>query len=199
MDRNEFKKLFFCAQGYFLTPYLLWSSYNYIPSGMATTIHFVYPVLVLIGSIVFYHEKLTGKKAVSCPFCVMGILCLCQTDGTISLMGFLIAFVSGIGTAELFLIALWTGKFTLSVAPAGWVLTVIFALSAGVIASTAFQLGTKYIGAQNASVLSTFEPLTSVIVGVIVYHEVMTGRTIAGITAILLSVIVVSCPDRTKK
>lgn len=228
VDRNEFKKLFFCAQGYCLTPYLLWSSYNYIPSGMATTIHFVYPVLVLIGSIVFYHEKLTGKKAVSCLFCVTGILCLCQTDGTVSLTGFLIAFVSGvaytlyvlllahlglvdmhpyklsfwlsgIGTAELLLIALWTGKFTLSVAPAGWGLTVIFALSAGVIASTAFQLGTKYIGAQNASMLSTFEPLTSVIVGVIVYHEVMTGRTIAGITAILLSVIVVSCPERTKK
>ena len=52
VSRDEFKKLFFCAQGYCLTPYLLWSSYNYLPSGMATTIHFVYPVLVLIGSIV---------------------------------------------------------------------------------------------------------------------------------------------------
>ena len=36
------------------------------------------------------------------------------------------------------------------------------------------------------------------IVGVIVYHEVMTGRTLTGIAAILLSVIVVSCPERTK-
>lgn len=96
VSRDEFKKLFFCAQGYCLTPYLLWSSYNYLPSGMATTIHFVYPVLVLIGSIVFYHERLTRKKAVSCLFCVTGILCLCQADGTVSLMGFLLAFVSGI-------------------------------------------------------------------------------------------------------
>lgn len=108
-------------------------------------------------------------------------------------------WLSGIGTVEIFLIALETGKFTLGIAAAGWGLTVIFALSAGVIASTAFQLGTKYVGAQNASMLSTFEPLTSVIVGVIVYHEVMTGRTLTGIAAILLSVIVVSCPERTKK
>jgi len=107
-------------------------------------------------------------------------------------------WLSGIGTVEIFLIALETGKFTLGIAAAGWGLTVIFALSAGVIASTAFQLGTKYVGAQNASMLSTFEPLTSVIVGVIVYHEVMTGRTLTGIAAILLSVIVVSCPERTK-
>ena len=65
VDGREFRKLFFCAQGYCLTPYLLWSSYNYLPSGLATTIHFVYPVLVLLGSIIFYHEGLTGKKAVS--------------------------------------------------------------------------------------------------------------------------------------
>ncbi|MFR2897920.1 EamA family transporter [Hungatella sp.] len=68
-------------------------------------------------------------------------------------------------------------------------------MSAGAVASTAFQLGTKYIGAQNASMLSTFEPLTSVAVGILVYHELMTGRTVMGILAILISVIIVSCPD----
>ena len=43
--------------------------------------------------------------------------------------------------------------------------------------------------------LSTFEPLTSVAVGILVYHELMTGRTVMGILAILISVIIVSCPD----
>ena len=224
ISRIEFKNLFLCAQGYCLTPYHLWSSYNYLPSGLATTIHFVYPVLVLIGSFVFYHEKLNRRKTVSCFFCAAGILCLCNIDGSVSLVGFLIAFVSGvtytsyililehsglvdmhpyklsfwlalIGAVELFLIAVLSRNFTLHIAPAGWFLTVIFALSAGAVASTAFQLGTKYIGAQNASMLSTFEPLTSVAVGILVYHELMTGRTVMGILAILISVIIVSCPD----
>ena len=225
VDGREFRKLFFCAQGYCLTPYLLWSSYNYLPSGLATTIHFVYPVLVLLGSIIFYHEGLTGKKAVSCIFCVAGIICLCHMDGSISMTGFLIAFASGvtytsyillldhcglvnihpyklsfwlsaIGAVELLIISVLTRNFTLDIAPVGWFLTVIFALLAGAVASTAFQLGTKYIGAQSASMLSTFEPLTSVLIGILVYHEVMTGRTAVGIAAILLSVIIVSSPDR---
>lgn len=224
ISRVEFKSLFLCAQGYCLTPYLLWSSYNFLPSGLATTIHFAYPVLVLIGSCVFYHEKLNRRKTVSCFFCAAGILCLCHIDGSVSFVGFLIAFVSGvtytsyililehsglvdmhpyklsfwlafIGAVELFLIAVLNRNFTLQIAPAGWFLTVIFALSAGAVASTAFQLGTKYIGAQNASMLSTFEPLTSVAVGILVYHELMTGRTVMGILAILISVIIVSCPD----
>lgn len=225
VDGREFRKLFFCAQGYCLTPYLLWSSYNYLPSGLATTIHFVYPVLVLLGSIIFYHEGLTGKKAVSCIFCVAGIICLCHMDGSISMTGFLIAFASGvtytsyillldhcglvnihpyklsfwlsaIGAVELLIISVLTRNFTLDIAPVGWFLTLIFALLAGAVASTAFQLGTKYIGAQSASMLSTFEPLTSVLIGILVYHEVMTGRTAVGIAAILLSVIIVSSPDR---
>lgn len=36
--------------------------------------------------------------------------------------------------------------------------------------------------------LSTFEPLTSVVVGIIVYHETLTMRTAAGIVCILLAV-----------
>jgi len=218
---SDLKKLVLCAQGYCLTPYLLWSSYNYLPSGLATTIHFVYPVLVLIGSIVLYHERLNTKKAVSCLLCVIGIVCFCQMDGSISTFGILIAFVSGvtytsyillldhsglvdmhpyklsfwlaaIGTVELLIISICTGTLTFGIAPAGWALTVVFAIVTGAVASTAFQVGTKYIGAQNASLLSTFEPLTSVAIGICVYHESMTTRTTLGIIAIILSVILVS-------
>lgn len=218
---SELKKLFWCAQGYCLTPYLLWSSYNYLPSGLATTIHFVYPVLVLLGSVVFYHEKLNGKKALSCLLCIIGIICFCQISGDVTAFGIGIAFLSGvtytsyilllehsgltdlhpyklsfwlaaIGAVELLIISAGTRTLTLGIEPAGWALTVLFAIITGAVASTAFQIGTKYIGAQNASLLSTFEPLTSVAVGIIGYHEAMTARTVSGIIAIILSVIIVS-------
>lgn len=218
---RELKKLFWCAQGYCLTPYLLWSSYNYLPSGLATTIHFVYPVLVLLGSVIFYREKLNGKKIFSCLLCVVGIVCFCQMSGDVTAFGIAIALLSGvtytsyillldhsglvdihpyklsfwlaaIGAVELLIISVGTRTLTFDIEPAGWVLTVVFAIITGAVASTAFQLGTKYIGAQNASLLSTFEPLTSVAVGIIVYHEAMTTRTVLGIIAILLSVIIVS-------
>ena len=59
---REFRKILvlsLCCAG---TPLLLFQSYRYIPSGIATTIHFVYPILVLLGCVVFYRERLTVKK-----------------------------------------------------------------------------------------------------------------------------------------
>ena len=39
--------------GYGITALLLYSAYDYMPSGMATVIHFGYPVFVLLGSLIF--------------------------------------------------------------------------------------------------------------------------------------------------
>ncbi len=46
----------------FCLPFLLFQSYPYISSGTATTIHFVYPILVLLGNVLLFHAKMTGKK-----------------------------------------------------------------------------------------------------------------------------------------
>lgn len=44
--------------GYGGTTLILFSSYNYIPLGMATTIHFTYPVFTILGCVIFLHEKI---------------------------------------------------------------------------------------------------------------------------------------------
>ena len=35
---------------------LLYLSYNYIPTGLATTLHFIYPLVIVIASAILYHE-----------------------------------------------------------------------------------------------------------------------------------------------
>ena len=40
--------------------------------------------------------------------------------------------------------------------------------------------------------LSTFEPITSIVVGVLVYHETMTVKIVLGILAILTSTIIIA-------
>ena len=50
-----------------------------------------------------------------------------------------------------------------------------------------FQKGLFLCGEVKASLLSTFEPLTSIAVGLAVYGEAMTPRLAAGMTLILLS------------
>ena len=59
----------------FSVPFLLFQSYEYISSGMATTIHFIYPVLVLLGSILFFRERLTWQKGICTGLCLAGMLC----------------------------------------------------------------------------------------------------------------------------
>ena len=55
-----------------------------------------------------------------------------------------------------------------------------------------FQLGAKYIGAQKTSLFSTFEPLTSVLIGITVYKEAMTPRVVCGLVSILVAVVLLA-------
>lgn len=224
ITKTELKKLLICSAGYALTPVFLLSSYNYVSSGMATTVHFVYPVLVLLGCAIFYREKVSTLKCICCVLCMGGILCFYTPGNTGSLKGITIAFISGIiyafyivylsksglqtmppykrgfyltffGSVEVFVVTLLTGQLTFHLTLLGWELSVFFAILVSVIATIAFQVGTKYIGPQNASLLSTFEPLTSVIVGVLVFHENIVLRSIIGIICILLAVVLLTVCD----
>ena len=48
-----------------ITPILLFTSYQFIPSGTATVFHFAYPAFVVVGGIIFLKEKAT-KSDFSC-------------------------------------------------------------------------------------------------------------------------------------
>lgn len=89
-------QLALCAAGYAVTPILLFSSYNYLDSGMATTIHFVYPVLVILGCVIFYREAISRLKVVCVVLCTAGILLLYTPGGGVSLLGIALSFLSGV-------------------------------------------------------------------------------------------------------
>ena len=91
-------------------------------------------------------------------------------------------------------ITLGAGQLALPTTPLSWRAIGLFCCVA-TAASLLFQVGNKYIGAQSASMLSTFEPLTSVVVGILVYHEVLTVRLGIGILCILLAVLLLAGAD----
>lgn len=216
VSRREAKDLLLCSLGYGFIGPLLFASYSYLASGLATTLHFVYPVLVVAACIVFRYERATRRKLICCVLCAAGILCFYTPGGSVSAYGVFLALASGVAwayyivhlnssglvTMESFKLAFWlcalstvlVGVFTLFSGGFHWPAT---ALTRGALAgyccvsttaSLLFQLGNRYIGAQSASMLSTFEPLTSVVIGVLVYHEVLTVRLGIGIFCILLAV-----------
>ena len=226
VSRKELKQLIICGLGYGITPLLLYISYTYLASGLATTLHFVYPVFVVIGSILFKTQKMTRRKLLCCFLCMCGILAFYTPGGAVSLKGIVIALSSGIVyafytvyleasdllTMDPYKLACW--KHLISViligifagltrnfawpAAAGWGFMLILGLMTAA-SSFLYQIATKKAGAPVTAMLSTFEPLTSVFVGYFAYGEALTLRSAAGIVFILLSVILLSTEGMKKR
>ena len=67
---------------YAATSILLTQSYLYIPSGLATTLHFLYPVLVTILMVVLFKERLSVPVAVATLLALGGIYLLSGNNGS---------------------------------------------------------------------------------------------------------------------
>ncbi len=61
---------------------------------MATTLHFCYPAMVIVFSIVF-REKVRLPQAIVRAMCLAGMFMFYDVGGNISLTGIFLAFVSG--------------------------------------------------------------------------------------------------------
>lgn len=74
---REFITVFLLSVFYASTSIFLTASYQYMPSGISTTIHFLYPVLVATMMILFFKEKLSVKKAMAIMVAIAGVFFLC--------------------------------------------------------------------------------------------------------------------------
>lgn len=222
VTRTEFAKIaLITIFGYGGTAVLLFSSYNFIPSGMSTTIHFMYPVFTILGCMIFFKEKVSPLKLLCVALCFGGILLFYNGESGGSLLGMALSFLSGVtyafytiyleksglqkmenlklifymntvAAAMILVMALLTAQFTLRLTPLAWGTAVFFATATSLIGVLGYQIGVKCIGPQNAAILSTFEPITSVIVGVLVYREAFSARTLLGCLCVLSAVVIVA-------
>ena len=66
---------------YAMTALLLTTSYLYIPSGIATTIHFLYPVLVTAIMIAFFKDKISLSVIIATVLAILGVYLLSSGEG----------------------------------------------------------------------------------------------------------------------
>ncbi len=200
------------------TTLLLYVSYAYIPISIATTLHFVYPLVVAGLCALLYRARLR-------PMGILGLLLGC---GGISLFlpgqepggfqGMLLALLSGVTyggyiislgrptlaqmptfklSFYLSLVAsavaggfgLATGQLVFQMTPAAWVITLFTALGITVGACVLFQLGVRRAGPTTASMLSLFEPITSVLCGVLFLSDRLSAAKIIGCLLILAGLV----------
>ena len=224
----QLRQMLVLSAGFCATTILLFSSYNYISSGSATTIHFSYPVFVILAGVVIFKEKLgaAGKAAVF--FCVLGLICFYEPGQKGGAQGIFLALASGItysfymmyfDKSQLkfirpfkmnfylsavsgviaFLFAVFTDSFVLLHSARGWLFAAAFSFMITIVACILFQIGIADIGARKSAVLSTFEPITSVVLGAVLFHEAVVIKTWVGVLFIVVSVLSITVPARKRQ
>lgn len=210
--------------GYAGTAVSLFLSYNYITTGMATTLHFVYPIFVILGYSFFYKQKINLVKLISVILCTIGIVLLYDGSASVSILGIILAFLSGltyafyvlyidksglktmnpikltmylsiVGSFVMLIFSIASGSFTVNLNITGWIFTFILSIVVALGAVSLLSVGIKLIGPQSSSILSTLEPITSVIIGSLVFNEELGMRGFMAISLILIAVTLIAVFD----
>lgn len=91
---------------YALTALFLIYSYHYITSGVATTIHFLYPICVSFLMVVFFKEQKSKSLFLAASLSLIGVALMCWSGGgSIRLMGIGLAALT-ILTYGIYIVAL---------------------------------------------------------------------------------------------
>lgn len=210
-----------------VTPILLFSSYQYIASGTATVFHFIYPSIVVVAGIVFLKKKAQLGSIVCVIICCLGVALFYTPGEPLNPTGSALALISGltfatyvlmlssfkydvkgflftfyltlIATALTLIACIVSGNFVLPGSAFGWIMCLIFALLVTTGAVMLFQQATFLIGGERSSILSTLEPTTSVIVGILVFHEPLSLRTVLGSALVILASLLIAVFDMKKE
>ena len=219
LNKHELKALLpACTLGACLSMLFLYTSYKYISIGTATTLHFSYPVFVLIISSIFFKEPIKITNIFVILIAVIGISCFMNISEGFDIKGVLYAVASGIAYA-LFMVILDKNnlacmnryKLSFYIAVISVVILLclnipfkqlvlaqtlhsyfymfIVAILTSIFGIIFFKEGIKLIGATNAAVFSLFEPLSSIIVSYIFLGTRISILQMVGCLLIIVSVL----------
>ena len=185
---------------------LLYLSYNYISTGLATTLHFIYPIITVIASAVIYRERMPRMILSAVVLVTVGIFMFSDIDARSDKLGIILALLSGlfysfyvifidrsgldrldymvltfyvmvIMSAATFIFGAVTRSLSFDFSPMSWSVAAVISLMVTLGAMPLFQAGVRYEGASAAGIMSTIEPVTSVALGAVFLGErIETGQ-----------------------
>ena len=178
-----------------LSSLALFQSYNYMDVGIASTLLFVYPILVALIMWGAFKEKLT-LPTVLCILLALGGIGLLYKSGdgsTLSLTGIILVMVSALSYA-IYIVGVNQSTLknlaTLHVADTWylWGNLVALAIFPTAVSFLCTTQAIQYIGSTPTAILGALEPLTAVFFGVVVFGESLTLRLSCGMLMIILAV-----------
>ena len=218
---RELGRLALFSLMYGLAALLMFHGFHYLPSGVAATLQFLYPLMVMLIMIAFFHEKFSPVTACSVALAILGVFLLGGGEGGhVSFTGIVLLLVSALcnsvyicglhvarirsisglsitfwvlffGMLAALVNALASGTFQGLHSPAEAGLAVLLAVITAAFSNLTLVLAIQRIGSTMASILGVMEPLTAVGVGIAVFHEPATLSMMAGVAVICLAVVLV--------
>lgn len=201
----------------------LFTSFNYLDAGIASSLLFVYPVMVAVIMAIFFKEKISFATVVSICLALGGIALLYknETGATLSTLGVVLVMISSLSYALYIIIVnkstmlMSSVKLTFYVllfcvstiiirsffgegnhiqlltTPSMWGWALMLALIPTIVSLILMVIAVHHIGSTPTAIMGALEPLTAVMIGVLVFGEVLTTRVAIGILMILLGVIII--------
>ena len=162
----------------------LFTSFHFMDAGVASTLLFVYPVMVAVIMALFFRERITGITVFSILMSLADILLLYRgKDGTVlSTAGVMLVMLSSLTYALYIVVVNKSSLHMSSMKLTFYVL--VFSLLLMVVS-------VNEIGSTPTAVIGALEPLTAVVIGVAIFGEQFTSRLAVGILLILSSVILI--------
>lgn len=223
--RTDFKNLFTLAiLGILLgiSSLTLFQSYGFMNAGIASTLLFVYPLMVAVLMILFFKERFSWITFGALALSLSGIWLLFKGGGeaSLSLTGTVLVMISALSYAiyivgvkhtdvktmppqtMTFYVLLFgmlvflcnmavTGSYDM---PRGWFQwgdALCLALLPTALSFLCTTESIIRIGSTPTAILGAMEPVTAVIIGILVFNETLSIRDISGILLIIISVLAV--------
>lgn len=219
LTRQEMYKVILLAVfGNSLAILCLYTAYNLVSVGLATVLHYIYPLLIVLFCVVVYRERLTRKKLLAALLVTAGICLFLDVNSKNDFWGVVCAGLSSVFYAfnviymdksgldkmdamqltfyislfmsiTVFLVAIGSRQFVFRMPPSAWGAVFLMSLLISLIALPLFQKGVLYAGASTAGILSTIEPITGIVSGAMFLGEPLDWGRVIGCILILSGVI----------
>lgn len=187
----------------------LYVSYEYINVGLASTLHFIYPLITVIAGAFIYREKIKLTTLGAVILVTLGIMMFSDIQSGGDTVGVVFALLSGIfysffviyiersGLDEMDYLTLtfymliimsgvtlafaWLmGGLDFTMTPYAWINSIGISMMVTFIALPMFQLGVRFSGSAAAGILSGFEPVVSIAAGAAFLGETVGAVQLVG-------------------
>jgi drug/metabolite transporter (DMT)-like permease len=201
--------------------FALFEGYARAPVALVTLLYFAYPIVTAVGAALLFGEELGPRRVAILALALTGVALTVGAPDSATWVGIVLGLVAGLCVACLILSSRYlltsyplspivlgalmftspiivlllalparTPDFSLSSEAWGWAMCAVFV--AAVIPIAIFYTGVQRTEAGVVGLLSSAEPLVSVLLAYAVLDESLTGRQLAGGALIVASVLLLS-------